>query len=175
MGGFRKAGWALAALMVLVVPGITAQESAEATDTTDDAGGYNQKGRYLEPDSRWRLSFNIGDRTPITGGVQETFRPFDEFREQGTPQAPESFTFEELGLSESQSTYGLSLEYQWKWVTLFVDATYMDANVSGVAPRDLFIGVNNIRFEGQNYQYQAVLEGTPYEGTIDLLAMNSRV
>ena len=180
MSRFCKAGWALAALMVLVVPALAAQETSQETSqetgtALEEPTGQNQKGRYLEQGRRGRLTFNVGEKTPITGGVQETFRPFDEFREEGTPQQPESFTFAELGLDESESTYGISFEYQWKWVTLFVDATYMDADVAGVAPRDLFIGVKSIQFEGQEYEYQAILEGTPYEGTIDLLALSTRL
>jgi hypothetical protein len=60
-------------------------------------------------------------------------------------------------------------------VTLFIDATYMEAEISGVAPRDLFIGVKSIQFEGREFEYQAILEGTPYDGTIDLLALSTRL
>jgi hypothetical protein len=168
--------------MVLMAPALVAQDDVEAQDGVEaqepvevPPTGGNQKGRYLEPGSRARISFNVGEKSPISGGVQETFRPFDEFREEGSPQEPESFTFAELGLSESESTYGLSFEYQWKWVTLFIDATYMDADVTGVAPRDLFIGVKSIQFEGREYEYQAIPEGTSYEGTIDFLALSTRM
>jgi opacity protein-like surface antigen len=139
------------------------------------AAADNEKGRVIEPGARWRLTFNVGDKSPIDGSVQETERPFDAVRTEGTPQAPESFTFDELGLSESESTYGLSLEYRWKWVTLFVDSTFMEATATGAAPRDFFIGVKNIEFEGRDYEYQKIPEGGAYTGDIDLLALNTRV
>lgn len=138
------------------------------------ASADNVKGRELDPDGRWKLTFNVGDRSPIAGGVNETFRPFDEIREEGTPQEPESFTFQELGLSDSDSTYGLSLEYQWKWVTLFIDGTFMEVSATGTAPRDFFIGVKDVRFEGQAYEYQLIPEGTTYEGFLDMLIINAR-
>lgn len=134
----------------------------------------NEKGRVIEPDSRWRLTFNVGARSPIEGRVEETVRPFDDVREEGDPQAPESFSFDELGLSESDSTYGLSLEYQWKWVTLFIDSTFMEATATGSAPRDLFLGVKEIRFGGQTYEYQQIPEGSAYEGFLDMLIINAR-
>lgn len=132
-------------------------------------------GRAIEGDFKTRLTFNLGDKSPIEGGVQETERPLNDIREQITPEEAESFTFDELGLSESETTFGLSLERQWKWVTLFVNGTYMEASADGVAPRDLFIGVKDVRFGGVEYNYQRVPAGTAYSSDIDLLTASFRL
>lgn len=130
-------------------------------------------GRQVEKGKRMRLVASIGQQSPIEGGVEETFRPVNELREN--PDSPESYTFSELGLDESDETLGLKLEYQWKWVTLFVDGTYLDALVTHTAPDDLFIGVEEVFFQGQKYEYQQIPVGTVYEGSIDLLALNTRL
>lgn len=131
-------------------------------------------GRVIEAGFASRFTLNIGDASPIEGGVQETERPLNDIRDQITPEAPESFTFDELGLSESESTFGLSFEHQWKWVTFFLNATYMEASANGVAPRDLFIGVKDVRFGGAEFNYQRVPAGTAYTSDIDLLAADFR-
>lgn len=130
-------------------------------------------GRQVEKGKRMRLMLSVGDRSPIEGGVEETFRPINELRE--TPDSPESYTFAELGLDESDETLGLKLEYQWKWVTLFVDGTHLDATASMAAPDDLFIGVEEVFFEGEKFEYQQIPVGTVYDGEIDLLAVNTRI
>jgi len=132
-------------------------------------------GRAVEGGFKTRLTFNLGDRSPIDGGVQETERPLNDIRDQITPEEAESFTFEELGLSESETTFGLTLERQWKWVTLFVNGTYMEASANGVAPRDLFIGVKEAFFDGVEYNYQRIPKGTAYASDIDLLTASFRL
>jgi hypothetical protein len=131
-------------------------------------------GRAIDEGFRSRLTFNLGDRSPIEGGVQETERPLNDIRDQITPEEAESFTFAELGLDESETTYGLSFEHQWKWVTLFVNGTYMEASADGSAPRDLFIGVKDARFDGVEYNYQRIPQGTAYASDIDLLTASFR-
>jgi hypothetical protein len=132
-------------------------------------------GRVIEAGFASRFTLNIGDASPIEGGVQETERPLDEHRDTTNVQGPESFTFDELGLSESETTFGLSFEHQWKWVTFFLNATYMEASANGIAPRDLFIGVKDVRFDGVDFNYQRVPAGTAYTSDIDLLTADFRL
>lgn len=138
------------------------------------AAGAAVAGRVIEEGFRTRWTVNLGDASPIEGSSVETERPLNNFRDQITPEAPESFTFDELGLSESESTIGMSFEHQWKWVTVFLNGTYMEASASGVAPRDLFIGVKDVRFAGVEYNYQRVPAGTAYQADIDLFTFNFR-
>jgi hypothetical protein len=131
-------------------------------------------GRAVDAERRARLTLNVGGGSPIEGGVQETERPLNDIRDEVTPEAPESFTFRELGLSESESTYGLSFEYQWTWATLLLHSSRLDANANGVAPRDLFLGVEDVSFGGRQYDYQRIPAGTAYQGRIDLVASQLR-
>ena len=133
-----------------------------------------ERGRVLDPERRTRLTFTVGDATPIEGGVQETDRPLNSVRDQITPEAPESFTFDELGLDESESTFGLAFEHQWRWVTFFLNSTWLEASAQANAPRDLFIGVSEVRFDGREYDYQRIPAGAPYAGEIDLFATSFR-
>jgi hypothetical protein len=131
-------------------------------------------GRVVEEGFRTRWTVNLGDASPIEGGVQETERPLNDIRDEETPEAPESFTFDELGLDESETTYGMSFEHQWKWVTLFLNGTYMEASAAGTAPRDLFVGVKDVRFAGVEYNYQRIPQGTAYQADIDLFTFDIR-
>ena len=133
------------------------------------------KGRVIDQDRRSRLTIFVGEPSPIEGGVQETERPLNQHRDEETPEAPESFTFDELGLSESDSTYGIHLEHQWRWVTMFVNSTWMEASATATAPRDLFLGVKEIRFQGQEFEYQRIPQGSTYDGKLDLFATNFRL
>jgi hypothetical protein len=133
-----------------------------------------QWGRAVDPERKNRFTLHVGDRSPIVGSVEETDRPLDEHRDTTNVQGPESFSFEELGLAKSDTTYGLGFERQGKWVTFSLNATHLDAKASGVAPRDLFIGVKGVRFDGREYDYQQIPAGTPYVGEIDLVAGHLR-
>jgi len=129
----------------------------------------------IDEGRRTRWTIFAGGASPISGGVQETERPLNEHRDEISPEVPESYTFEQLGLSESDTTYGLSFEHQWRWVTFFANLTRLESTADGVAPEDLYIGVSSIRFEGREYDYQKLPEGEPYRGSIDLYSSNLRI
>lgn len=133
------------------------------------------KGRVIDEGRKTRWTLFAGGASPVEGGVQETERPLNDIREQETPEAPESFTFDELGLEESDTTYGLHFEHQWRWVTLFVNSTWMEASASATAPRDLFVGVKEVRFEGREFDYQRIPQGTTYDADLDLFTANFRL
>lgn len=161
MPELRAAGW-VAAFVAL-----STAVAAEARPTA--------KGRAIDQERRTRWTVFGGGSSPIEGGVHETERPLNDVRDQETPEAPESFTFDELGLEESDSTWGLHFEHQWRWVTLFVNGTWMEASASATAPRDLFIGVKEVRFEGAEYDYQRIPAGAPYDADLDLFTANFRL
>ena len=134
------------------------------------------KGRAYEPGKRLRLNATVGQVSPIEGFVQETTRRLFEVTGQPERQAgAESFSLEDVGIRDSETTYGLSMEYMWKYVTLQVDGSYMRAEATGTASRDFFIGVKEIRFGGQEYEYQVILEGTPYHADLDAALVGFRI
>ena len=157
------------------VPPVVAAACCLALGLSSTAAAATAKGRVIDEDRRSRLTLFVGEPSPIEGGVQETERPLNQHRDEETPEAPESFTFDELGLSESDTTYGIHFEHQWRWVTMFVNSTWMEASATATAPRDLYLGVKDVRFQGQEFEYQRIPQGSTYEGALDLFATNFRL
>ncbi len=133
-------------------------------------------GRPVDPDRSFSIKASVGKVTEIKGGVAETTRQLFELegRDPATFEA-ESYTFEELGLTESEITFGVSLEKVWRYITLRGDASYMRAEARGVPPRDFYIGVSDIEFQGRSYDYMKLEKGIPYEASMDALLINLRM
>ncbi len=133
------------------------------------------RGRAFDPEKRFRLNATFGQVAPIDGFVQETTRPIFEITGQTERNSSaESYSFDEIGLEESDTTYGLALEYMWKYVTLQFDGSFATFTAQGTAFRDFFIGVQEVRFAGQPYEYQVILEGTPYTADLDAALLGLR-
>lgn len=133
-----------------------------------------QKGRVFDPEQRWRLSATIGEVSNIDGFVQETTRRLFEVTGTVSPDNSEAYSFGELGIDSSDTTFGISLQHLWKYVTLEFNGSVMRTEAQGIATRDFFIGVQQIRFDGQDYEYQVILEGTAYDATLDAALIGVR-
>ncbi len=126
-----------------------------------------EKGRVFDPDKRLRFNASIGELSQIDGFVQETTRRLFEVTGRPQPDNVEAYSFADFGLEKSNTTFGGSLEYLWKYVTLQFNGSWVRADAEGVASRDFFLGVKEVSFEGQDYEYQVILEGTPYHADLD--------
>ncbi len=125
------------------------------------------RGRVLDPERRSRLGISVGEVSSLDGLVAETTRRLLDVIGEPQPDNVEEFSFAELGVEAEDTTFGLAYEYLWRFVTLQAEATYVRAEADGVATRDFFIGVEDIFFDGQRYEYQVILEGTPYRADVD--------
>ena len=134
-----------------------------------------EAGRHFEPGKRFRIAFSIGDVSPIEGSVQETNRPINDFRPPERRDNAESFTLADLGMRDSKETFGLSLEKGWKYATWFSDATYFAADARTMAPRDLYLAVEEIQFQGSTYGYQQIPKGALFESSLDAVWINTRL
>ena len=133
-------------------------------------------GRPVDPARSFTLQFSVGQVTDIKGGVTETTRRLFELegRDPSTFE-PESYTFEELGLTDSDITYGVSVEKMWRYITLRGAIAYMRAEASSSPPRDFFIGVDDIEFEGRSYEYMKLENDVPYDATLDAALISLRL
>lgn len=133
------------------------------------------KGRVFDPEKRFQLNALIGEVSTLEGFVSETTRRLFDVTGQPERQAgAESFSFEEIGLRTDDAAYGLGLETMWKWVTLQVDGTFVRAEARGTASRDFFIGVEEVMFDGQAFEYQQIQEGTEYVADLDAMLLGFR-
>lgn len=133
-------------------------------------------GRPVDPEKSLSLRAQVGQVSEIKGSVTETSRRLFELqgRDPSTYKTL-SYSFEELGLTESDITYGVSLEKNWRYFTFRSDFSYMQASASGVPPRDFFIGVDKIYYKGQKYEYMKLEDNVPYDASLDAAIIDLRL
>ena len=134
-------------------------------------------GRPVDPDRSLTLQLSAGQITDIEGSVVETTRPY--FNVIGKPEKnlknAQSYDFDELGLDKSEITYGISVETRGRYFTWRTDVSYLQAEASAVAPRDFFIGVDDIEFQGKSYNYMKLEDGRPYTATLEAAMIGTRL
>lgn len=133
-------------------------------------------GRPLNSNKTFSVVATVGQVSEISGGVKETTRKLFELegRSSSTFQ-PESYTFKDLGIEDSDITFGLSLEKNWKYFTFRGGLSYMRASANGTPPRDFFIGVDDIHFNGRSYEYMKLEKHIPYSASIDSAIIDTRL
>ncbi len=157
-------------LRVLLVAGWVAGASRPAPAQLFHAGRVIGEGETTR-----RLRFSVGRYTEIDGEVQETTRRLRTLPGQGpNPETPESYTFEELGIAESDLAFGVAFEKLWKWATLRLDAGYFTADFRGEAVRDYYIGVSSVSFAGQTYEYMVIPKDSAFASELDGFSLGAR-
>ncbi len=127
-----------------------------------------ESGRYIDEGKSFTIRLSAGQLDGVQGSVEETKRA-------GTPEVTdegrflETYTFEELGFGDSFASFGIELEQQWQYVTLHLDVKYASLDASSVARRDYAIGVEDIEFEGESYDYMLIPDGQPFDAEMDTL------
>lgn len=146
------------ALMVIsgVVAGIW---SADAEVTS---------GRNLEGRRDFSVGLTAGSVFGLNGEVVETTRPIEEIGGRTSGAPPEDYSWEELGFDQDFETFGIFIEQIWKYATLRLEMFHGNPKLEGTADRDFYIGVGDVSFNGQDYEYMKIPEGTSYTGDIDL-------
>ncbi len=132
-------------------------------------------GRPVDPNKDFSLTASVGQMTKIEGTVTETTRQLYDIL--GLPEkqlTAASYDLNELGLSESEIMYGIHLEKMWRYVTLRGNFSYMQAEATGVATRDYWIGVDDISYNGKSYDHMKIEEGETYKASLDGAVINLR-
>lgn len=114
-----------------------------------------------------RVMLRGGRITSLKGVVKETTRPIFELEQlQYKYKYREDYSLEELGLDQSFTTIGLELEHRWRYLTLNLTAYYANPQASGTAPRDFYIGVEDVEYAGRSYEYLMIPAGQAYDADI---------
>jgi len=135
------------------------------------AAGFSAKaevhsGRNMEDRKDFSIGISAGSAFDLDAEVNETTRPLDEFRGQRSP--PENYSWEDLGIDQEFNTLGFFLEKMWRYATLQLQVSYGNPQGNGIANRDYYIGVDDVSFEGQDYEYMKIPKGTKFSGDIDV-------
>lgn len=132
-------------------------------------------GRPVDPNKDISLTLSVGEFSKIEGSVTETTRQLYDIL--GLPEkqlTAASYDLNDLGLTKSEPMYGIGLEKMWRYVTLRGNFSYMEANATGVAKRDYWIGVDDISYNGKSYDHMKIEEGDEYKASLDGAVINLR-
>ena len=124
-------------------------------------------GRIIEPGKSFEISVHAGTLTDLSGRVDEQSRLVQDFG-SSLRDTPESYDFEELGFDDDYSVIGFTLEKQWKYFTLRLKSNMASIDAKNNAVRDFYIGVDEVNFGGQEYEYMYIPEGESYDAEMDL-------
>ncbi len=124
-------------------------------------------GRNIEPGKSFEISVHTGTLTDLSGRVDEQSRLVQDFG-SSLRDTPESYDFEELGFTDDYSVTGFTLEKQWKYFTLRLKSNIASIDAKNHAVRDFYIGVDEVNFRGQAYEYMYIPEGKSYDAEMDL-------
>ena len=128
------------------------------------------------PPTGMRVLAVAGRVTALKAVVKETTRPVFELEGlQYKYKYREDYSLEELGLDRDVCLAGVELERRWRFVTLRLEARYANPHVRGTAPRDFYIGVENVQYRGNDYEYMMIPEGRQYEADIQSGVMQFNV
>lgn len=131
-------------------------------------------GRYLDDGKTFSMRFNVGRLDGLDGRVEETKRAGTaEVTDEG--RFLETYTFDELGFDDSYSTLGVELEKRWKWVTAQLDLKYANVDADARARRVYAIGVEEVSFEGETYEYMLIPDGREFEAEMDTLIVDAKL
>jgi hypothetical protein len=110
----------------------------------------------------------LGQVTTLDGTIEETKRAGTDVPGWQTEYADrlETYSLDELGFDEDYISLGIELEKQWTYVTVLFEASYMSLSADEVARRNYFLGVDEIKFGGQEYEYMMIPQGSAYEGDL---------
>jgi len=135
-----------------------------------------RSGRYIQEkfkggeDSPFMISLHIGTISSFDVSVKETkraSRTYDENREQYEKYL-EDYTLDDLGISDGYALYGFQLEKRFKFLTLLFDFSYFSFEESSYAKDEPYaIGVKEISYQGNEYEYMLIPEGQSFDTEIN--------
>lgn len=137
--------------------------------------GQFQAGRNLEGRKTFTVSLSLGSVFGLDGEIQETERPIEVIGGQTSGAPPEDYSWKELGFDDGFGTWGLNVEKVWKYITLQGHLSYGNPTVSSTSDRDYYIGVGEVSFQGQEFEYMVIEEGEDFSGDIDLYMLDLRM
>lgn len=126
-------------------------------------------GRMLYDDRDVQLWVTAGSISELSGHVQETTRTYYEVTGRFEDQADrENYSFEDFGMDGGYPTVGFAFENAGKYFTFHFAASFFQPDVSSVAVRNYYIGVDSISYNGVEYEYMRIPEGQAF--TVDMFS-----
>lgn len=120
-------------------------------------------GRVRPPERNAAVRIHAGSIINVEGSVEETSRLFYTVVGREADQATrEDYDIEDFGMDGGYATLGFSTESIWSYFTLETDLLLLDMDTSSTAIRNYYIGVDSVRFAGNDYEYMQIPEGRPF-------------
>lgn len=116
-----------------------------------------------------QLWVTAGSITDLEGDVKETTRTYYEATGRYEDQEDrESYSFDDFGMDGGYPTLGIAFENAGRFFTFHFGASFFQPDVSAVARRNYYIGVDSVSFGGEEYEYMKIPEGQAF--TVDMFA-----
>jgi hypothetical protein len=137
-----------------------------------------RSGRYQDDGNAFSVELRGGMLRLTKGEVKETRRAYDNGDQADYSAFLSDYNFEELGFDEDYPTIGLRMEKQWRFFTFELTGEYASPTAEAVAKmqetasdvpanrRGYYIGVEEVEFNGQSYEYMFIPDGTPFQADI---------
>ena len=127
-------------------------------------------GRDISSDRDASFRFTGGMVFDIEGDVQETNRRYYEVTGQSEKQnLREDYSLEDFGLGDAYPTVGFAIENAGRFWTFQWDLLVMNLQTDSTAIRNYYIGVSDIEYGGEEYEYMQIPEGTDF--SVDILGI----
>lgn len=125
------------------------------------------KGRDIGDKRDFQVRVVAGQVMELEGFVEETTRAFYDATDQSFKQADaERFDLDDFEVDGGFATVGFSLERAWKYITFQFDLLGMNPTTDAVARRNYYISVDEVTFQGRQYENMQIPEGTPFSADI---------
>jgi hypothetical protein len=131
-------------------------------------------GRHLTEGRTFTIALSAGNVNMLDASVQETNRAYDGTDRSEYEQYLENYTLGDFGVDTPYTIYGLSMEKQWRYVTLAIDASYLDIETTATARRIYAIGAD-VDYAGKSYDHMLIPEGQEFKTSLDTSILSAKL
>ena len=131
-------------------------------------------GRDLPEGRDCSFKFTAGSVVEIEGDVQETNRRYYDVTGQSEHQnLREDYSLDDFGMDGGYELFGFALENAGDLWTFQWDLSVMNPEVNSVAKRNYYIGVSEVSYGGQDYEYMKIPKGSEF--SVDMFAVMTEI
>jgi len=131
-------------------------------------------GRHLTEGRTFTIGLAAGQVNVLDASVQETDRAYDDTDRSEFEKYLANYTLDDFDVDPPYAIYGLSIEHQWRYITLALDAFYLNVETTATADRIYAIGAD-VNYAGKSYDYMLIAEGQEFKTSLDSSVLSAKL